>query len=139
MARLFYVRKATFTLFEAYPNEPEDWIVGSECRGGHDLAYPGKYGSMKSLLCAISPNDKYIPLEHWRITNLEAGRFLMTTDVLVDYTEREPSQKRLDDWKNGKAQLYHGYYSIEVRVQDIEDVPAQDIRDILGIEHCDCG
>lgn len=35
MKKLFYVRTATLTLFEAYPDDPkEGWISERECRGG---------------------------------------------------------------------------------------------------------
>lgn len=44
MKRLFYVRKATLTLFEAYPDDPKKgWMPKCECRGGHAMFYPGKY------------------------------------------------------------------------------------------------
>lgn len=135
MKKLFYVRKATLTLFEAYPDDPkEGWMPKRECRGGQEMVYPGKYDSLDRLLASISPNDKYLPIEHWAVSNIEDGRFLMTTDVLVDYNKREPSPDRLKAWKKGKAQLYHGYYSVEVRVQNIEDVPEQEIKQILGVK-----
>lgn len=135
MKKLFYVRTATLTLFEAYPDDPkEGWMPKRECRGGQERVYPGKYDSLDRLLASISPNDKYLSIEHWAVSNIEDGRFLMTTDVLVDYNKREPSPDRLKAWKKGKAQLYHGYYSIEVRVQNIEDVPEQEIKQILGVK-----
>lgn len=135
MKRLFYVRTATLTLFEAYPDDPkEGWMPKRECRGGQEMVYPGKYDSLDRLLAFISPNDKYLSIDHWAVSNIEDGRFLMTTDVLVDYNKREPSPDRLKAWKQGKAQLYHGYYSIEVRVQNIEDVPEQEIKKILGVK-----
>lgn len=135
MKRLFYVRSAMLTLFEAYPDDPKKgWMPHRECRGGQDLVYPGRYGSIDMLLTAISPNDKYLPLNKWDVSCIEDGRFLMTTDVLVDYSKREPSPERLKAWKQGKAQLYHGYYSIEVSVQMIEDVPAAEIKQILGVK-----
>ena len=135
MKRLFYVRKALLTLFEAYPDDPKKgWMPQRECRGGQDLVYPGKYGSLDRLLAAISPNDKYIPIDRWDVSDIEDGRFLITTDVLVDYNKREPSAERLKAWKRGKAQLYHGSYSIEVSVQNIEDVPEQEIKQILGVK-----
>lgn len=135
MKRLFYVRTATLTLFEAYPDDPkEGWMPKRECRGGQEMVYPGKYDSLDRLLASISPTDEYLSIDHWAVSNIEDGRFLMTTDVLVDYNKREPSPDRLKAWKKGKAQLYHGYYSIEVRVQNIEDVPEQEIKQILGVK-----
>lgn len=98
------------------------------------MFYPGKYDSLDRLLASISPNDKYLSIDHWSVSDIEDGRFLMTTDVLVDYNKRAPSPDRLRAWKKGKAQFYHGYYSIEVRVQNIEDVPEQEIKKILGVK-----
>ena len=42
--------------------------------------------------------------------------------------------KVYEAWKQGKAQLYHGYYSVEVKVQNIEDVPEQEIKKLLGVK-----
>lgn len=135
MKRLFYVRKATLTLFEAYPDDPKKgWMPKCECRGGHEMSYPGKYDSLARLLAFISPNDTYLSLNHWDISDIEDGGFLITTDVLMDHNERAPSSDRLKAWKQGKAQLYHGYYSVEVKVQNIEDVPEQEIKKILGVK-----
>ena len=135
MKRLFYVHRALLTLYEAFPDDPkEGWMPQRECRGGDDLVYPGKFGSIAMLLTAISPNDKYLPLNKWEVSDIEDGRFLMTTDVLVDYNKREPSPERLKAWKQGKAQLYHGCYSLDVRVQMIEDVSAAEIKKILGVK-----
>lgn len=135
MKRLFYVRKATLTLFEAYPDDPKKgWMPKCECRGGHEMFYPGKYDSLARLLAFISPNDTYLALNQWDVSDIEDGGFLITTDVLVDHNERAPSPERLKAWKQGKAQLYHGYYSVEVKVQNIEDVPEQEIKKILGVK-----
>jgi len=135
MKRLFYVHRAILTLYEAFPDDPkEGWMPKRECRGGQETVYPGKYDSLDRLLASISPNDKYLSIEHWAVSDIEDGRFLMTTDVFVDYNKREPSPDRLKAWKKGKAQLYHLYYSIEVRVQNIEDVPEQEIKKILGVK-----
>lgn len=134
MKKLFYVRSAKITLFEAYLDDPKiGWMQNAECRGGHDLKYPGKYSTLNELLAYVSPNDTYRPITHWEVSAIRDGGFLMTTDVLVDYNEREPSPERLAAWKVGKAQLYHGYYSIEVNVQNIEDVSASEIRELLGV------
>ena len=133
MKKLFYVRKALLTLFEAYPDDPKKgWMPKCECRGGHEMAYPGKYNSLDGLLAAISPNDTYLPIDEWDVSDITDGGFLMTTDVLVDHDERAPSPDRLKAWKEGRAQLYHGHYSVEVKVQNIEDVPEQEIKEILG-------
>ena len=134
MKKLFYVRSAKITLFEAYPDDPKKgWMPKRECHGGHDLKYPGKYGTLNELLSYVSPNDKYRPITHWEVSDIRDGGFLMTIDVLVDYNERKPSPERLAAWKKGKAQLYHGYYSIEVNVQNIENVTASEIRELLGV------
>ena len=134
MKRLFYVRKATLTLFEAYPDDPKKgWMPKCEFRGGHEMFYPGKYDSLARLLAYISPNDTYYPISKWEVSNVEDGRFLLNLDVLVDHNERAPSPERLKAWKQGKAQLYHGYYSVEVKVQNIEDVPEQEIKKLLGV------
>ena len=135
MKRLFYVRKAMLTLFEAYPDDPKKgWMPKRECRGGHEMSYPGKYDSLARLLAFISPNDTYLSIDQWDVSDIEDGGFLITTDVLVDHNERAPSPDRLKAWKQGKAQLYHGYYSVEVKVQNIEDVPEQEIKKILGVK-----
>ena len=98
------------------------------------MSYPGKYDSLARLLAFISPNDTYLSLNQWDVSDIEDGGFLITTDVLVDHNERAPSPDRLKAWKQGKAQLYHGYYSVEVKVQNIEDVPEQEIKQILGVK-----
>lgn len=132
MKKLFYVRTAIITLFEAYPDDPkEGWMPKAQCRGGHEIKYPGKYNSLSELLAAISPTDTYYPIDKWKVSNIEDGRFLMTIDVLVDYNEHAPGKDVIEAWKNGKAQLYHGYFSVEVLVQRIEDVSADEInRDV---------
>lgn len=135
MKKLYYVRSAMITLFEAYPDDPkENWMPKAYCRGGHPLKYPGKYESLSKLLAAISPNDTYYPIDKWKVSNIENGSFLMTIDVLVDYEEHAPSKELLEAWKKGKGQLYHGYYSVEVNVQRIEDVSADEIKREVSVK-----
>lgn len=129
MKKLFYVRSAKITLFEAYPDDPKiGWM-----RSGHDVEYSGKYSSLEELLSYVSPNDTYRPITHWEVSSICDGGFLMTTNVLVDYNERAPSTERLAAWKKGKAQLYYGYYVIDVRVENVEFVSASEIRELLGV------
>lgn len=129
MKKLFYVRSAKITLFEAYPDDPKiGWM-----RGGHDLKYPGKYSTLNELLAYVSPNNTYRPITHWGVSSIRDGGFLMTTNVLVDHQERKPSPERLAAWKTGKAQLYYGFYAIEVNVENVEFVSASEIRELLGV------
>ena len=124
MKTVFYVRSAILTLFEAYPDDQKKgWLADRECLGSTKLKYPGKYGSIVSLLTYISPNDTYYPISEWEVSNVEDGGFLLNLDVLVDHNTRSPSPDRLKAWKEGHAHLCHGYYSIEVKAQRIEDIP----------------
>lgn len=135
MKKLFYVRSAKITLFEAYPDDPKKgWMQNAECRGGHDLKYPGKYSTLNELLAYVSPSDTYLPITHWDVSDIRDGGFVMTTDALVDYNERKPSPERLVAWKKGKAQLYHGYYVIDVNVENVEFVPTDELRKILNVK-----
>lgn len=135
MARLFYVQNARLTLFEAYPDDPKKgWSPQRECRGVEEIVYPGKYDSLDRLLAFVSPNDQYLSIDQWSVSIIEDGRFLISTDILVDYNKRAPSSERLAAWKKGKAQLYHGCYTLDIRVQNIENVPEQEIKKILGVK-----
>ena len=135
MKKLFYVRRAMITLFEAYPDDPkEGWMPKAQCRGGHEIKYPGKYDSLSGLLAAISPTDTYYPIDKWKGSDIEDGRFLMTIDVLVDYNEHAPGKDVITAWKNGKAQLYHGYFSVDVLVQRIENVSADEIKRDVSVK-----
>lgn len=130
MKKLFYVRSAKITLFEAYPDDPKiGWM-----RSGHEVEYSGKYSSLTELLSYVSPYDIYRPITHWDVSDIRDGGFVMTTNVLVDYNERKPSPERLAAWKKGKAQLYYGYYAIDVRVENVEFVPADELRKILDVK-----
>ena len=132
MKTLFYVRSAMLTLFEAYPDDPKTgWMPGRECIGSTKLEYPGKYESIASLLVFISPNDTYYPIDKWEVSNVDDGGFLINLDVLVDHNTRAPSPDRLKAWKKGHAHLCHGYYSIEVKAQRIEDIPADEIKTLI--------
>lgn len=132
MKELFYVRTAMLTLFEAYPDDPETgWMAGRECLGSTNLDYRGKYPSISCLLGSISPEDDYYPISKWEVSNIDDGGFLLNLDVLVDHNKRAPSPDRLKAWKDGHAHLCHGYYSIEVKAQRIEDIPADEIKKII--------
>lgn len=132
MKTLFYVRSAMLTLFEAYPDDPKTgWMAGRECLGSTNLDYRGKYESMASLLTYISPNDTYYPISEWEVSYVEDGGFLLNLDVIVDHNKRAPSPNRLKAWKEGHAHLCHGYYSIEVKAQRIEDISADELQKLI--------
>lgn len=132
MKELFYVRTAMLTLFEAYPDDPKTgWMAGRECLGSTHLEYRGKYGSIATLLTCISPNDTYYPIGEWEVSNVNDGGFLLNLDVLVDHNKRAPSPDRLKAWKAGHAHLFHGYYSIAVKAECTDDIPADEIKKML--------
>lgn len=132
MKKLFYVRSAMLTLFEAYPDDQKTgWMVGRECLGSTKLDYHGKYESIESLLIYISPNDTYYPISEWTVSYVEDGGFLLNLDVIVDHDKQAPSSDRLKAWKEGHAHLCHGYYSIEVKAQCIENIPADELQKLI--------
>lgn len=47
------------------------------------------------------------------------------------HPKRAPSPDRLKAWKEGHAHLCHGYYSIEVKAQRIEDIPADELQNLI--------
>jgi hypothetical protein len=54
--------------------------------------------------------------------------------VLVDYNEHAPNKDVIEAWKNGKAQLYHGHFSVDVLVQRIENVSADEIKRDVSVK-----
>ena len=104
MKKLFYVRTATLTLFEAYPDDPKTgWMAGRECLGSTHLEYNvGKHDSIESLLAYISPNDTYYHISKWEVSNVDDGGFLLNLDVIVDHNKRAPSPDRIKAWKEGR-------------------------------------
>lgn len=133
MKTLFYVHSAMLTLFEAYPDDPKTgWMAGRECLGSTHLeCNVGKHDSIASLLAYISPNDTYYPISKWEVSHVSDGGFLLNLDVLVDHNKRAPSPERIKAWKEGHAHLCHGYYSIEVKAQRIEDIPADELQKLI--------
>lgn len=133
MKKVFHVQTAMITLFEAYPDDPKTgWMAARECLGSTNLdCQCDEFETIKSLLTCMAPNGTYGCIDEWEVSNVEDGGFLLNLDVIVDHDRQPPSPERMKAWKEGHAHLCHGYYSIYVTAQYIEDIPAGELLTLI--------
>lgn len=102
-----------------------------DCNWKHTTMNVVKDSNLIGMHGDCNPNDTYYPISKWEVSNVEDGGFLLNLDVIVDHNKRAPSPDRLKAWKEGHAHLCHGYYSIEVKAQRIEDIPADELQKLI--------
>ena len=131
-----FMKSAIMTMWEAFPSDdPEHWMPTNEARGPDiQLNTPDSYDSVRELLYDISQRlhcPDLNSIDRWSI-QISGGIVLMTTDYLVDYNGNQAETEKVAKWKNNRAQLYHGYVSIEMRVLRVEKLPDDKIFAMFG-------
>lgn len=131
------IMKAFTGLWEAFPSDDSRWMSTNECRGPFkDMCLWGLYDSPLDVIRNVANITKCYELSHraqWKVT-IDHGSALLTTDYLSDYHGYIPSDDKLKLWREGRAQLYHTYVSVEMIAWKDSPLDDKDLADMLGVK-----
>ena len=130
------IMKAITCLWEAFPSDGPRWMSTNECRGPFkDLGLWGLHDSPLDVIRKVANLTKCYELsnrDQWK-TTIDDGTVLLTTDYLSDYLGHIPSDDKLKLWRDGKAQLYHTYVSVEMVAWKDSPLGDEDLADMFGV------